>query len=135
LLVFFYVRKEFFDAFLKKEKKIELRIGEKWLKIAEKAMKSEKPVVALIKWGSKTLIREIWKVEIYPNIRTALGSGRWKLLGLKAKTYPEAIDEVRKLYAKSKGGKVILFWLRQPKNKEQLMKIVNRYLSKSDFIN
>ncbi len=130
LIVIFHVRKEFFDAILKKEKKIELRIGEKWLKIAEKVMKSKEPVAALIKWGSKTIVREIWKVEIYPNIRTALGSGRWKLLGLKAKTYPEAIDKVRKIYAKSKGGRVILFWLRQPKNKEQLMEIITQSLKK-----
>lgn len=115
-MVLFYVKKEFFEALRRGEKKAELRIGESWVKAAEKIKNGKLKPVAFFRWGNKVIIREIYDVRIYPSISKALANGRWKLLGLKAKTYPEAIDEVRKLYTKGGKGRAVLFLLRKPKD-------------------
>jgi len=111
----FYVKREFFEALLKGRKKAEMRVGEIWVKLAEKIRNGKIRPIAVFRWRDKVILREIYRIEIYPSIRRALASGRWKLLGLKAKTYPEAVEEIRKLYMNKIRGPSVIFWLRRPK--------------------
>ncbi|MHA1615808.1 MAG: hypothetical protein ACTSX9_00615 [Candidatus Njordarchaeales archaeon] len=115
-MVLFYVRREFLDALIKGEKKAELRVGESWIKVAEKIRTGRLKPIAIFKWRNRVVVREIYDIKVYPSIRKALANGRWRLLGLKAKTYPEAIDEVRKLYHKGAKGHAVMFFLRKPKS-------------------
>ncbi len=111
----FYIKKEFLDALKRGEKTAEIRVGDNWVKIAEKIQsKSIKPL-AIFKWRDKVIVREIYRVEIYPSIRRALANGRWRKLGLRAKTYEEAVAEVSKLYQNKKLGPSVIFWLRKLK--------------------
>lgn len=96
-------------------KKIELRIGENWKRMAEAIMSGRIKPVAIFKSGNKTIIREIYRVEIHGTLKAALGNGRWKSLGLNAKTFHEAVLEIRKLYKGGGQGPTVLFWLRKPK--------------------
>lgn len=111
----FYVKRKFLDALKKDEKKAEIRVGDYWAKVAEKLERKSIKPVAIFKWRDKVVVREIYRVEIYPSIRRALANGRWKKLGLNAKTYEEAVSEVSKLYLGKKHGPAVLFWLRKIK--------------------
>lgn len=114
---FFYVRRRYFKVLESGEKKAEIRIGKYWVDIARKIMNGELQPVAVFKSGRKTLICKIERIEIYPTLRRALRSMRWKELGLKASTYESALKEISRLYQSSKGkfrsGPVVIFWLRK----------------------
>jgi len=117
----FFVKKEFFDAIVRGEKKAEIRVGPYWKKVAEKILKGESKPIAIFKWRNRTLLREIYRIEIYPSIRRALANGRWKLLGLKAKTYQEAIMEISTLYRRKVIGPSVIFWFRKVKDLSKKM--------------
>jgi len=112
----FYIRREFFEALLQGKKKAEVRVGDFWAKLAEKIRDKKVKPLAIFRCGSKVLPMEIYKVEVYPSIKRALANGRWRLLGLKANTYPEAVDEVRKLYTRGAKGPTVIFWIRKLRN-------------------
>lgn len=118
-LPIFYIKREYLEKIEKGEKKIELRIGESWKKLAESIIEGKIKPVAIFKSGSKTVIREIYRVEIHGNLKAALGNGRWKALGLNAKTFQEAVLEIRKLYRGGGHGPTVLFWLRKPRSKNR----------------
>lgn len=117
----FFVKREFFDAIVRGEKKAEIRVGPYWKKVAEKILKGESKPIAIFKWRNRTLLREIYRIEIYPSIRRALANGRWKLLGLKAKTYQEAIMEISTLYRQKVIGPSVIFWFRKVKDLSKKM--------------
>lgn len=109
----FFIRDEYLDKIEKGVKKIEVRVGENWKKLAEGIREGKIKPVAIFKSGSRKIVMEIYKVEIHKNLKAALGNGKWKKMGLKAKTYHEAIIEVRNLYSRGGRGPTVLFWLRK----------------------
>jgi len=109
----FYVKKEFLDALKKGIKTAEIRVGASWSRVAEKIINKEIKPIAIFKWRDRVILREIYRVDIYPSIRRALANGRWRKLGLKAKTYEEAIAEISKLYLNKKTGPAVIFWLKK----------------------
>ncbi len=111
----FYIKKEFLESLKKGIKTAEIRVGEYWIKIAQKILNKETKPVAIFKWRDRVVIREIYRVDIYPSIRRALANGRWRKLGLKARTYEEAVAEISKLYSNRKTGPTVIFWLRKLK--------------------
>lgn len=115
----FYVKQEFIKKLESGAKKAELRIGENWKTVAERIMNGKIRPIAIFKSGSRVVIREIYRIEIYKSLKRALSNGRWKLLGLNAKTFHEAILEVRKLYKKGGVGPTVIFWIRKPKNLDE----------------
>ncbi|MGQ4891190.1 MAG: hypothetical protein ACP6IP_01760 [Candidatus Njordarchaeia archaeon] len=115
----FFVKKEYLEQIKQGRKKIELRIGHSWRKIAEDIKAGKISPIAIFKSGNHKVIREIYRVEIHNNLKAALGNGRWKKLGLKAKTFHEAVLEIRKLYNKGGYGPTVLFWLRKLRNEKK----------------
>lgn len=115
----FFVKKEFFDKLARGEKRVEIRVGDDWKKLAEGIIAGKIKPTAIFKSGKRTLVMEIYRVEIHRNLKAALGNGRWKLLGLDAKTFHEAVLEVRKLYRRGAQGPTVLFWLRKPREKHK----------------
>ncbi len=118
-LPIFYIKKEYLSRIESGKKRIELRIGENWKKMAEAIMSGKIQPVAIFKSGNRTIVREIYRVEIHGTLKAALGNGRWRSLGLNAKTFHEAVLEIRKLYKGGGRGPTVLFWLRKPRNKER----------------
>lgn len=109
----FYIKKEFLDALKRGIKTAEIRVGNSWIRVAEKIINQEIKPIAIFKWRDKVILREIYRVDVYPSIRRALANGRWRKLGLKARTYEEAIVEVSKLYFNKKTGPAVMFWLKK----------------------
>jgi ASC-1-like (ASCH) protein len=114
-LPIFFVKSEYLDKIEKGVKRIEVRIGENWRKLADGIREGKIKPIAVFKSGSKKVVMEIYKVEIHKNLKTALGNGKWKKMGLRAKTYHEAVIEVRSLYSRGGHGPTVLFWLRKLK--------------------
>lgn len=114
----FFIKKKYFEKIVNGEKKAELRVGKNWEKLARRMQESKIDPIAIFRSGRQKVVREIYRIEIFPSIKRALASGRWKLLGLSAKTYPEAIECIRRLYPKGMWGPAVLFWLRIPKDKD-----------------
>jgi len=112
----FYIKSEFLNKLEQGNKKAELRIGESWRTVAEKIMEGKIKPIAIFKSGHRVVVREIYRVEIYKSLKRALSNGRWRSLGLNAKTFHEAVLEIRKLYRRGGMGPTVIFWLRKPKN-------------------
>jgi len=113
----FYVRKQYFKALENGEKTAEIRIGKYWLNTARRIMNGELKPIAIFRSGRKTLIREIERIEIYPTLKSALRNKRWKKLGLGAPTYKSAVNEISKLYQGYNKKPVVIFWLKNPKER------------------
>ncbi len=131
----FYIKREFYEALMRGRKKAEIRVGEQWVKVAEKIKNCQIKPLAIFKWSNKIILRKIYKVEIFPSIRRALANGRWRLLGLRAKTYTEAIAEVSKLYSRGAKGPSVFFWLSRLKKSEidDAIKYAKKEISDEDL--
>ena len=116
-LPIFFVKKEYLEQIKQGNKKIELRIGHSWKKVAEEIKSGKVKPIAIFKSGNHKAVMEIYRVEVHNNLKSALGNGRWRKMGLKAKTFHEAVIEIRRLYTKGGYGPTVLFWLRKPREK------------------
>jgi len=118
MMPLFFIKKDFLKKIEKGEKKIEVRIGESWKKLAEGIMAGRIKPIAIFKSGRQSIVMEIYRVEIHRNLKAALGNGRWRAVGLNVKSFHEAVLEIRKLYSKGAQGPTVLFWLRKPRRKK-----------------
>lgn len=114
----FFIKREFLEKIEKGEKKIEVRVGENWKKLAEGIMEGRVKPIAIFKSGRKSIVMEIYRVEVHKSLKSALGNGRWRSVGLNAKTFHEAVHEIRKLYSMGGFGPTVLFWIRKPRKKK-----------------
>jgi len=103
---------EYLEAIERGEKKAEIRIGKRWARIARAIEDGKIKPIAIFVSGSKRIVMHIRRVEIYPTIKSALRNKRWKKLGLKATSFKSAVNEIRKLYGKTKRRPVVIFWLK-----------------------
>ena len=118
----FFIKREYFDALERGEKKAEIRLGKLWYRIAEKIKSGEIRPIAIFKCGRKRFVLKISRIGIYQTLKAALRRKRWKKLGLKAPTYKAAINEIKKLYHSSSTRPAIIFWLSRegvPEEKKQ----------------
>ncbi len=115
-MVIFLVKREFFNALISGKKKAELRVGNMWKKIAEKILRGELRPVAIFRCGGLYVVREIDRIEVYEHAKHALAGGKWKVLGINAKSLGEALKELRKLFPKLPLKPAVLFWLKAPKH-------------------
>ena len=112
LLPIFFVKREYLEAIERGEKKAEIRIGKRWARIARAIENGKIKPIAIFVSGSRRIVMHIKRVEVYPTIKSALRSKRWKKLGLKAMSFKSAVNEIRKLYGKTKRKPVVIFWLK-----------------------
>lgn len=114
---YFFVKKEYFEALERHEKYAEIRVGKYWLKVAMQIMNGTKKPLAVFRCGSRKLVMEIKNIDVFPNIKRALSNKRWKKLGLHARTFKSAVNEITKLYRGKNRRPVIIFWLKQKTKK------------------
>ncbi len=107
----FLVKKEYFEALKSGVKTAELRVGKRWLRIAQRIMRGDLPPIAIFRCGKERIVFRIKRIEIFPTLKAALRSKRWKKLGLNAMSYKSAINEIKKLYRNVKTRPAIMFWL------------------------